>query len=260
MLRVVLLALLVGVVSAHGAEDPPCPEALYVGFDSRLTSHILGRAPLRKEPVQGFEIVNKRPLVSFAHRVVELRDKTPTTLSTADTLTGLAVDDTGRAWFTSKRGILRREATQITPDPLFTKVIEGKLYNSGSPVFLEAFPNGGNTAFATRRHDGLPYPILNAEGKLRAASWNPLGLAAVVGSSLLTWEAGAERVAVLATDRGLEAARDVCLISPGRAVVTLKHAIVLVTDQTQLVVALFPARCRWSDGKLYLLDENTGAV
>jgi hypothetical protein len=76
--------------------------------------------------------------------------------------------------------------------------------------------------FIARKPNGSPFPIARMKGTLRAASWNDMGLAAVIGDSLYVWEAGSKNIIRLLSDMGLNAAQDVVLVGPDRAVITLK--------------------------------------
>jgi hypothetical protein len=58
-------------------------------------------------------------------------------------------------------------------------------------------------------------------GKLRAAGWNEVGLAAVVGQSLVTWGGGSKTLRVLASSPVLARAKDVTLVGEDRAIVAL---------------------------------------
>lgn len=99
------------------------------------------------------------------------------------------------------------------------------------------------------------------KGTLHAASWNDVGLAAVVDNSLYVWEAGSKNVVRLLTDQGLSAAKDVVLVGHNRAVVSLQATVVLVTDEAMTVVTgMTRARCRFQQDVLYLLDDETGLI
>ena len=45
-----------------------------------------------------------------------------------------------------------------------------------------------------------------------------------------------------------------------QAVVALPNAILSITDEDQIILAGFTARVRFSQGRLYMLDERTGQI
>jgi len=115
--------------------------------------------------------------------------------------------------------------------------------------------------FIARKSDGRAFPITAIKGPLRAASWNKLGLAAVVGDSLYLWQPGAKKVVRVLTDRGLVSVRDVVAVGNNRAVVALRATVALVgTDTVTIVGALPSARCRFHNGVLYVLQESNGLI
>lgn len=240
--------------------EAPCPERIYIAFDSRVTAQTAGRAAVGDDRITGFEIAAGVPFVTFEHRVVALKGRRAAGFPVIDRVLGANVDKSGEIRFDTQRGVLRRGDKKLVPDPALSAVTAGRLLNSGTDVFIEVMPEADSTIFAARRANGAVLPIARIKGVFRAASWNELGLAAIVGETLYEWSPGSKDLLVLSRDYGLRTAIDVCLIAGHRAIVGTAHATVLVTPATQLMLVGFPSRCRFSGGKLFLLDVRSGAV
>lgn len=240
--------------------DGPCPEAIYVAFDSRLAPRSHGRVTTGSDKITGFEIAAGVPIITFEHRVVGLTGKRAAGFPVLDRVLGATVDASGEVRFDTQRGVLRRGEKRLVPDPSLSAVTAGRLLNSGTDVFVEVIPEKDASMFVARGRTGDALPIAKIAGAFRAASWNELGLAAIVGDSLFVWKPGAKEIVPLAHDYGFRTAQDVCLIAPDRAVVATAHATILVTPASQLMLVGFPARVRFSGGRLYLLDVRSGVV
>jgi len=253
-----LTAALASVAVANSAPQH-CQHQIYAAPDGRLTPHVIGRVPKSAEQIVGFEIIRGKPLVALPHQLIVFADKSVTELAVPETVSGLSFNQESRLVLQTATGFLTVEDTGLKPDKTMSRTLHGRLYGSGSPVFVEVRAHQGVLQFVARKQDGSPFLIASLKGKLHAASWNELGLAAVVGDSLYVWQAGAKNIVRLVTDEGLSAARDVVLIGSNRAVVTLRTTVLLITSETMTVVMGMPlAHCRFQHGVLYLLDGRTG--
>lgn len=146
----------------------------------------------------------------------------------------------------------------LTSDGAYPKALATLLHNSGGPVAMVADEHQGITSFALVRSIQSVLPVARVAGKLRAINWNELGLAAVVGESLVTWSAGSKNLRVVATTPSLENAKDVTLIGEDRAIVSFDFSTALFSPARQLVIVGAAGKCRYSHQKLYLLDERAG--
>jgi hypothetical protein len=237
-----------------------CSNAVYLGFDSRLKTDLVGRLPATKEQVQGFEIVRGKPLVAFPHLLVAFGSDKSVSFTPPDTIVGITADSTDHIRLQTANGIQMLKDSGFKPDTSLTSTVEGHLSNSGNRVFLDTLEKDSQVHLVARRDDGTALPIANVKGALHAISWDELGLAAVIDNSLFVWELGGSDFVRLKSDVGLEAARSVCLVGPRRAVVTLPNVVVLVTEDTQTPIVGFAARCAWAHSILYLLDERGGLI
>lgn len=237
-----------------------CSNTVYLGFDSRLKPDLIGRLPPTKEQVQGFEIVRGRPMVVFPGRLVAFGAQESVSYTSQESILGITTDSTNHIRLQTANGIQVLKDSGFELDAKLTSTVKGHLSNSGNGVFLETTEKDSQVHLVARRNDGTALPIANINGELRTVSWNEIGLAVIVDNSLFVWEAGTSQLVRLKTDIGFQAARNVCLVGPRRAVVALPHVVVLVTEDTQTPIVGFTARCGWTNGILYLLDERGGLV
>lgn len=242
------------------SDDISCNQSVYAGFDSRLATEVVGRLPPDSTSIQGFEIVNARPLVAFRHQLMALARNETASLPSLEPIDGIAVDAAGRVHLQYQSRISTVGTVQVESDANLSRTVTGRLFDSGNPLFAEARTEGNLVRFIARNADGRALPIVTVPGKLRAASWNSVGLAAVVGDDLFAWPGGSKKFLRLASDPGLRSAIDVCMVSQDRVVVALEHVVLLVSPNTRLVLVGFPARCRWDKGVLYLLDGQRGII
>ena len=257
---VAFLSSLMWLSTAAWCAEASCTESVYQGFDSRLTLDLVGRLPTDRDGIRGFEVARGKPLVAFSHRLLGIESDALVSMPSLDSIEALTVDAAGRPRLQSTRGIQTIGASQLQPDTVLSQVVAGRLFNSGNNVFVDAVTKDRSVQFLARQLDGKSIPIVSAKGELRTASWNAIGLAAIVEETLLVWQAGGRELVRLRTDVGLRSARDACLLGPRRAVVALPHVVVLITDKAQIVLVAFAGRCRWADGVLYLLDERYGLI
>lgn len=263
----VLVSFLAGTAVSVATPDPEattpqrCEQSIYAAPDGRLTPHLLGRMPKTTEPVIGFEVVGGRPFVALPRMLLGFTDKDINEFRVPALVKGLSIDHISHIELQTANGFQTVGKSGVEPDKLLTGRIRGRLYGSGSPVFLEVRERQGMLEFVAWQTVGRPLLIGGIKGILRTASWNQIGLAAVVGNSLYVWQAGSKTINRLVTDVGLVAARDVVLVGPNRAVVALKNNVILVTPETITIVMGIPlARCRFQDDVLYLMDGQSGWI
>jgi hypothetical protein len=242
----------------NASESPKrCEQELYAGLDSRIEPHIVGIVPPSDNPVVGFELVRHRPFVARSDQLLGF-DQANIAKLTVHGLKGISVNDKSDLLIQTDRGIQTLGQSELETNTELTSIIHGRLYNSGNPVFLEARSHDQITQFVARTLGGRSLLIASFKGTFSAASWNEIGLAAVVGNSLYVWESGSKKIVRLLTDSGLKSAKDVVLIGPGRVIVTLRKTVILVTTETILIIASLPsARCRFDAGMLYILDGQS---
>jgi hypothetical protein len=266
-LRSVHAAVLLAVTICAGSEAllaqapaAACSSVAYRGFDSRLEVEALGRVATQGERVTGFEVSNGRPVVSFERRLVALDGERQLALPSIDAIDAIAVDAEGELWI--QQGTRLRRVAKDKLETVRAVAASTRIHNSGHALFLESESRGEATRLTIRTADdrGALPPFHIQGGKAATVSWNPVGVAAVVADSLLTWTAGSKNVNALRNDRGFRAANDVTLIAPNRAVIALPNTLALVTDRGATVLALIRARVRWSNGALYVFDENWGVI
>jgi hypothetical protein len=238
-----------------------CDRQFYRAADSRLDPRIVGLLPKHNEPVVGFEIIQDRPMVALTHQLVGFEEKGLAEFAVPQALKGLSYGKELGVLLQTETGFLRIGNQGLEPVTRMNSVVNGRIYGSGSPVFVEVRARKGVLQFIARRNNGTAFPIAALKGPLRAASWNEFGLATVVGDSLYLWQPGAKSVVRVLTDRGLASARDVVAVGNSRAVVALKATVVLVSPETFSIVATLPlARCRFHNGFLYVLQESAGLI
>jgi hypothetical protein len=247
---------------AASAQPGPaaCSSVAYRGFDSRLDVELVARVDLGGAAVTGFEIAKGRPVIAFERRLLGIDNGRLVSMPSLERIDALAVDAAGRLWVQHGKKIRR-----VSKDKLeaVAEIADGaRLHNSGHVVFLQSASLNGKTRLVVHAGEaGRSLPPLDLEGgKLASVGWNPVGMAAVIGSSLVTWPAGGKKVTRLLDDEGLLSARDVSLVSASRAVVALPNTLALVTERGIAVLALIRARVRWADDALYVLDETWGLV
>lgn len=246
-------------VLAVQPEANTCDHGIYRGLDSRLHAHVLGKVP--PGPIVGFEIVNNRPAIALPHSLLTFDKKTLLELPIPQTVKSISVGGGHDLLVQTDTGIEKIGDRTFVADDQLTRAIRGRIYGSGRLVFLEVRTHQDLVQFVARRHDGKSFIIATMKGPFRAASWNQYGLAAVVDDNLIIWAAGSKNIVRLVSDSGLNNSRDVALVGPARAVVTLRNMVVLVTSETMTVVApAASARCRFAAGVLYLLDTGDGIV
>jgi hypothetical protein len=212
-------------------------------------------------PIVGFEIVRGQVLVAHPKQLTVLAGQTNNVLDLKEAVKGVSVNHAGEVFIQTDAGFLTMRKDGFKLDNAISDAVHGRLYGSGNLVFLEVRAHQDILQFIARKPDGKAFPIASFKGRLRAASWNEMGLAAVVGDSLYVWRAGAQSIVRLLTDQGLNTAQDVVMVGPNRAVVSLPNGVVLVSNEgLSVVTGMMRSRCRFQQNTLYLLDGNTGIV
>jgi hypothetical protein len=247
-----------GVRPSH--ETSSCHPAHFRGFDSRLVRERAGTIPPSRGEIIGLEIVDGRVVAAsdreiFSVSAVETRawhGKAP--------IAGLAVAGRDRLRVSYGDAFFALDRTGFTRDLRLDAVRGATLFGSGHPVFLEARGTAGETVLTGVRADGSRRIVGALPGTLRALSWNDAGLAAVAGDSLSVWPAALGDPTLSIRSRRLEHAGDVCAIGNGRAIVAFPEAIVMFSSTAQVIVATFPALCRYHDDTLYVLEKPTGTI
>lgn len=265
--RVVPILLLVAVLHTVGTSSllafqkdaKSCLNGVYRGPDSRLSSRVLGK--VSPGPIVGLEILDGRPIVAQPHMLLTVEKKATLELPLSFTARGISIGGDHDLRIQTDSAIERIEdKTFVSDDPL-SHVVRGRLYGSGSRVFLEVRVRGNLVQFVARRRNGESFVISTIKGLFRTASWNEYGLAAVVGNGLFVWPAGTRKLLLLMRDEGLNHARDIALAGPTRAIVALENVVILVTSETVTVVGTAAqAHCRFAAGVLYLLDGRTRLI
>ena len=262
--RLLVAAACAFTIAPAGASAQPafaaCSSVAYRGFDSRLDVELVARVDLTGATVTGFEIAGARPVIAFERRLLGIDSGRLVSMPSLDKIDALAADAAGRLWVQHGTKIRRvgKEKVEIAGE-----IASGvRLHNSGHALFLQtASLNDGARLVVHDGVSGRTLPAIDLQGgKLASVGWNPVGLAAVVGTTLVAWPAGAGKVSRLLEDAGLQSARDVTLVSASRAVVALPSTLALVTEHGTAVLALIRARVRWADNALFVLDETWGAV
>jgi tetratricopeptide (TPR) repeat protein len=252
------------LVSATGGGD--CQHKLYTGFDSRVKARVMGRLEPGRESIVGFDVVRGTPVVALPHRLV-LFHKRRANLFVEDEVQGVISDSAGNLLVQVKdtdrsdHSIVKQLGPHgFAVDSKLTADVRGTLHGSGTKLFLEAISDETQTTLLARRRDGAYTVMTNLKGELRTVSWNKSGLAAVASNTALIWPTGSTDVSTLAADKGLEHARDICLVGSDRAILTLNDSVLVLTHENATVLVGMQARCAWDGKALYLLDERTGLI
>jgi len=258
------IALTLGSLSAGATASGPdmplsCPSALYSGVDSRLEISAAARIPGQSLPVLGFEVLGGGAIVAYKDRLLAITKKDGIPVAIPD-LKGISFTKDGQLFVQSNRGVGRFGDGGIEYDKPLTADVHGRLFGSGNGVLMEARERDKTVQFVAR-NARKRLVVANFEGPLRASSWNQYGLAAILGNSLFVWQPGSQAAIRLISDSGLTTARDVCLIGPKAAVVTLHRGVVLITPEgISVVIGGVRARCRYVGKTLYLLIEDNGEI
>jgi len=235
-----------------------CLSSQYIGFDSRVFAQLIARMPPTGEAVKGFAIAAGIPVVLLKSRLLIFDSAIPRDIPVPEDATGLSVDadEIIRLQRPGEVDIL----TEWTPRKDTSLEPKGALFDSGRPVLVDAWNEEGVEKFVLRRPGADSFGVAGARGRLRAAFWGDGGLAVIAGRSLYVWRENSDKFVRLAIDKGLEKARSVCLADGGVAVVALGRAVVVITEEDEIVLVGMEARCDSRGGIVYLLDELTGEI
>lgn len=250
-------ALAVGAMPIMRGTPPSCESAVYLGFDTRLKPQAVVRFPVDQGTVVGFEVKAKRPMLALADRLFGFNGSTVVVQPLPTAIGAFAFDRSGVLYVQSATGIGRLDGKSIRPIEL---ALHGRMLNSGTDAFLDVAPGPATTTLTLRRRDGRIMDLVSADGVVGAANWSPDGLAAVIGNALFTWVPGEKSLVRLWTDSGSLLVHDVVSVGNRRVVVATKRSLLLVSAGRALVLGAVGGRVRWSDGLLYVADEQTGIV
>lgn len=228
------------------------------GFDSRLAvepRHIIAG---RREPIIAFEVERGRVHVVTPRRYVVFAGDTGATMPLLNKPDFGVLESGGTMLLCGINGCKR-----IGPNGLSTVDSVGRpgsrLFASNIGSVLNAEDDAGYTRFLVAKGTEPGQPLARLAGVLRTASWSPQGLAAICGDSLWAWPLGEASFTLLLRDPFLANSQDLCLV-PGGALVALPNSLVLITQETLLVVAGMSGRVRFLDGKLWACDRLSGTI
>jgi hypothetical protein len=199
--RVFFVLLLAHNTQLWGQTDPTkspqafrkCEQQLYGGLDSRLEPRVVGALPKTKEPVVGFELVNHVPMLAFPHQLLGFQRSAISGLDVSSKIIGISVSNRSGLVVQTDRGIETVGETELKLDPILSGSVHGHLYGSGNAIFVEARSKADLIQFVARNQKGSYVFIGSFKGKFRTASWNEIGLAAIIDDSLYIWEAGSKQ-------------------------------------------------------------------
>jgi hypothetical protein len=252
--------LVLAMFTLRAACADTCADSAFKGFDSRLTAKAIARMGDLSEKASGFEVFNGNPVIAFPHKLLAVRDGSMKAIASIEPVQAIARDDSGHIWLQTRKDVRRVTPQRVEIDQPMSQAVRGRLFGSDRNTLLDVVESPNETDFLLTTVKGHVLPVFRTTGKCRTASWNSEGLAAVVGDRLIAWQTGAPQIMQLARDSGLEHARDVVLVGPGRAVVSLEHVTLLIAPDTTLVLIDVPTRCRWVNNTLFLFDEDTGLI
>jgi hypothetical protein len=225
-----------------------------LGFDSRLQVLQGERLPVGAEPIADFQIVDGSPTLVAGRELVIFDKEQVLRLQTPFQAAGIVSNGSPDLVVMEAKQFYQYGSAGWAPSKRLPAVLAGSIHNSGAPLPLLTITDADTTGFLVFRGVDSTLPIARVQGKLHAVSWNTAGLAAIVGSSLVTWEAGGSELRTLQTDQKLAGAQDICFLGAGRVLVSTKREVYLITRSNSLAVFGAPASCRFSGGMVYFLD------
>jgi hypothetical protein len=208
-------------------------------------------------PVTGFVVVGETPIVAIDKRLSVFKAGEPFEIRVDSEIDGIAIGSDDRLVVQSGTDLRVADDSGLAP---LVSALQGRVVGTGDVPLLQVLTKDDAAELYVIGTDSPPFPLARFVAPLRAVSWGPLGLAVIVGEELLVWKPGASKIDVLLRDGSLTAANDVCLVGDRRAVVSMKSATVLVSQQTASVVFGFASRCAYRNGAVYLLEERTGFI
>ena len=179
-------------------------------------------APRALTHVTDFQIVGGQPVIASARELMVFDGAQVLRLPMPFQAIGILADSSPQLVVKEANKIVEFGPTGWVPSSHLPGSLAGSLHNSGAPVPLAVVSEAGATGFLAFRDTNWSMPIARVQGQLRAVSWNEKGLAAIVGSRLVTWEAGASELRVLQTDAALAEVRDICFLGGGRVLVATR--------------------------------------
>lgn len=232
-----------------------CDATLFKGFDSRLQVEVIGALPNEPLRMVGFEIAEKSAVVAYPHRILAYSKERVAGAPSLDVIRGICLDSTLKLHVVTSKGL-----RQIGPDHLIDDQVtlpqDAFIASSGRETFLIARQDQQHTELLLSGFRGGTLKLAKIPGTLQAASWSSLGMTAAIGGRLLAWDGQGTQLISLSSNLASERIQDLCLVGKERVVIALTHAVFLITPDSRTVIAGMNARCRWSDGVLYLADQD----
>jgi hypothetical protein len=236
-----------------------CFSPVFAGFDSRLHVDVFALLPDRGNLAVGFEIIGDQAIVAFPHELIITGGSHSAALPSLEMIDGLSVDAQRTVVVSTRKGFKRLGPHGLEDEPAHSAG-KGKLFNSGTPAFLYVLQQPATEQLFLVRSNKQALPLVEITGKLSIASWNAIGLGAIVNSEFYIWPTRAQTFRKLSSDPALVHVKDLCLIGEHKAVVAMNKIVILVTPDTRLPVVAMDARCRWQDNSLYLLDQSRHVI
>lgn len=256
-LTCILVSLVFFSLLTRAAQNT-CDSKLFSGFDSRLNPRVVGVLPTDEQPLVGFEIVHGDPVAAYPHRLLMYAKDSVFNAVSLDRIESISVDASQQIRLATPEGLKRVTRERPMPDSLVLPP-QARLFNSGTQLMLTAIQKRSETRFVLSQPGGGAAGLLTFPGVLRIASWNAVGLSAIVDDRLLLWTYG-ERNINFVRQKGLEKVRDLCLVGEKRVVLATPQTLVLKTTDATLILLETRARCRWFNNALYVADETRGLI
>ena len=260
-LVLLLLCLRAGPTLSATTQNAHCAQEMYRGIDSRLRVAVVGALPDPSVKAIGFEVVNGWPVIATARSVFLFANQRILSKGFSTPLEGLSARGQSDLVIQTRGNIQNIGGLGAVSAPLLSREVQGHLYSSGNRSWLEVRSRANVNQFVARKQDGTGFLIATIRGTFRAAYWGEDGLAAVVGNSLFVWRTGSKQVVRVLSDSGLVSTHDLTLVGSDKVVITLNSSVILVSPENlTILAAMRSARCRFSQGILYLADSQQGFV
>lgn len=262
-LPIVAAALFVCGLGASATPQTAAPSCgnSFAGFDTRLKAQLLTVLPVAAQLPVGFELTAEGPAVATTNALFIVGKAGVTEVPLDRALAGLAIDDQGRLALQFADGVSLVTASGFAPVSAWSKAVTGRVLGSGAPSYVEAVTSGNDVRIGVRAlSTAKVLPVASLSGVLRTAVWDPTGLTAVVGQTLMRWRGGSTRLEQMVSDPGLEAATGVCSFGTDRVIVNIGSGTLLFGSGTMTVLAATGTLCRTSGDIVYLFDSRTRRV
>lgn len=243
------------------SQSQECESKYYRGFDTRLEPNLLMAVPERRK-ITAFEVWNDRVFLAAGSNVLLANGAGPVkSLDVGEKIESLTVDNHGKLSVRTSK-----QYWNIGPDGLIQDELLSALDRrilvlaSGTPSYLGIGTNERITSLGIVNRKGLAAPLYRTRDKVVAASWSPEGMAALTSSELISWDGSSSKLTKLKADPEFLGAEDIVLLPSGRVVICLRNYILLVGQDSAIVIAGFQARVRYQQRSLYLLDVTTNLI